>query len=141
VKVVVAPLLHDRGALEPVESGYRDGSCIVFGNGLPSQFGQCRWHECVLQRKDASIEVDVNSAIRMNYIPAKGGQKWLNANIEFIASRFGPDGPDATLDDQIKTILDDYGAKGWELVQVLHRHKEPEDLIYRLIFKTEKPLD
>jgi hypothetical protein len=49
--------------------------------------------------------------------------------------------PNGNLDDQIKTVLDDYGAKGWELVQVLHRHQEPEDPIYRLIFKIEKPLD
>jgi hypothetical protein len=48
--------------------------------------------------------------------------------------------PDADLDNQIETVLHDYGAKGWELVQVL-RHKESEDPIYRLIFKTEKPLD
>jgi len=49
--------------------------------------------------------------------------------------------PDADLDDQIEKALHDYGTKGWELVQVLHRHKVPEDPIYRLIFKTEKPLD
>ena len=48
---------------------------------------------------------------------------------------------DADLDDQIKTVLQDYGAKGWELVQVLHRLKQPEDPIYRLIFKAEKTLD
>lgn len=49
--------------------------------------------------------------------------------------------PDVDLDDQIKTVLQDYGKKGWELVQVLQRHSVPEDPIYRLIFKTEKPLD
>ena len=49
--------------------------------------------------------------------------------------------PDADLDDQIKVVLQDYGAKGWELVQVLHPLKEPEDPVYRLIFKAEKTLD
>jgi hypothetical protein len=48
---------------------------------------------------------------------------------------------DADLDEQIETVLHDYGAKGWELVQVLHAHRVPEDPLYRLIFKTEKPLD
>jgi hypothetical protein len=46
---------------------------------------------------------------------------------------------DADLDDQIEKVLLDYGTKGWELVQVLHR--QPGDPIYRLIFKAEKPLD
>ena len=49
--------------------------------------------------------------------------------------------PDADLDNQIVNVLQDYGTKGWELVQVLHRHRVPEDPIYRLIFKTEKTLD
>ena len=49
--------------------------------------------------------------------------------------------PDVDFDDQIGTVLEDNGMKGWELVQVLHRHRVPEDPIYRLIFKTEKPLD
>jgi hypothetical protein len=48
---------------------------------------------------------------------------------------------DRDLDDQIENVLQEYGTKGWELVQVLHRNKVPEDPIYRLIFKTEKPLD
>lgn len=48
---------------------------------------------------------------------------------------------DADLDNQIEDVLQEYGTKGWELVQVLHRHKVPEDPIYRLIFKTEKTLD
>ena len=48
---------------------------------------------------------------------------------------------DADLDDQIAKVLHDYGTKGWELVQVLHPHNVPEDSIYRLIFKIEKPLD
>ena len=48
---------------------------------------------------------------------------------------------DADLDNRIASVLEDYGTKGWELVQVLHRHRVPEDPIYRLIFKTEKTLD
>jgi hypothetical protein len=56
-----------------------------------------------------------------------------------IPNRLAVSGED--LDDQIETVLEDYGTKGWELVQVLHRHSVPEDPIYRLIFKTEKPLD
>lgn len=48
---------------------------------------------------------------------------------------------DADLDNQIVNVLQDYGTKGWELVQVLHRHSAPEDPTYRLIFKTEKTLD
>jgi hypothetical protein len=46
---------------------------------------------------------------------------------------------DADLDGQMEKILLEYGTKGWELVQVLH--PQPQDPIYRLIFKTEKPLD
>jgi hypothetical protein len=49
--------------------------------------------------------------------------------------------PDADMDKQLETLLQAYGAKGWELVQVLHGHRVPEDPLYRLIFKTEKPLD
>jgi len=52
-----------------------------------------------------------------------------------------PDTDLADLDDQIGKALQDYGKEGWELVQILHRHKVPEDPIYRLIFKAEKPLD
>jgi hypothetical protein len=48
---------------------------------------------------------------------------------------------DADLDNQIVNVLQDYGTKGWELVQVLHRHRVPESPIYWLIFKTEKTLD
>jgi hypothetical protein len=44
--------------------------------------------------------------------------------------------PNEDLDDQITTVLQDNGTRGWELVQILHRSKES---IYRLIFKTEKP--
>jgi hypothetical protein len=46
---------------------------------------------------------------------------------------------EADLDAQIERVLLDQGAKGWELVQVMHR--QPGDPIYRLIFKTEKPMD
>lgn len=49
--------------------------------------------------------------------------------------------PEVDPDERIESVLRDYGTKGWELVQVLHGHKEPPDPIYRLIFKTEKPLD
>ena len=49
--------------------------------------------------------------------------------------------PDVDFDNQIITVLEDNGMKGWELVQVLHPYRVPEDPIYRLIFKTEKPLD
>lgn len=48
---------------------------------------------------------------------------------------------EADLDNQLNDVLQEYGTKGWELVQVLHRHKTPEDPIYRMIFKTEKTLD
>ena len=48
---------------------------------------------------------------------------------------------DTDLDNQIEQVLHEYGTKGWELVQVLHPLKVPEDPIYRLIFKIEKPLD
>lgn len=47
--------------------------------------------------------------------------------------------PDADLDSQIEKVLLDYGMKGWELVQILHRDRVPEDPIYRLILKSEKP--
>ena len=41
-------------------------------------------------------------------------------------------------DEQIQATLTEFGAKGWELVEVL----EPKDGTkeYRLIFKTAKPL-
>jgi hypothetical protein len=48
---------------------------------------------------------------------------------------------DADFDNQVENVLQDYGTKGWELVQVLHRQTVPEDPMYRLIFKTEKTLD
>jgi hypothetical protein len=48
---------------------------------------------------------------------------------------------DAELDNQIEEVLQEYGTKGWELVQVLQRHSVPEDPMCRLIFKSEKTLD
>jgi hypothetical protein len=48
---------------------------------------------------------------------------------------------DADLDHRLEDTLEEYGSKGWELVQVLHRHKTPEDPVYRVIFKTEKTMD
>jgi hypothetical protein len=48
---------------------------------------------------------------------------------------------DADLDRQIEDSLQEFGSKGWELIQVLHRQRVPEDPIYRMIFKTEKTLD
>jgi hypothetical protein len=48
---------------------------------------------------------------------------------------------DAELDNQIEEVLQEYGTKGWELVQVLQRHSIPEDPICHLIFKSEKTLD
>ena len=48
---------------------------------------------------------------------------------------------DAELDNQIEEVLQEYGTKGWELVQVLQRHTVPEDPTCRLIFKSEKTLD
>jgi len=47
---------------------------------------------------------------------------------------------DADHDDQIESVLHDYGTQGWELVQVLPRNKVPGDSTCLLIFKTEKPL-
>lgn len=48
-----------------------------------------------------------------------------------------PSGVD--LDAQIQRVLREYGARGWELVQVLDG-AATGDKMYRLIFKTEKPL-
>ena len=48
--------------------------------------------------------------------------------------------PDANLEDQLESVLHDFGTEGWELVQVLPRSKAPGDPDYLLIFKTEKPL-
>ena len=49
--------------------------------------------------------------------------------------------PDADFDNQIEKALVEYGMKGWELVQILHQDKALEDRTYRLIFKTDKPMD
>jgi len=46
--------------------------------------------------------------------------------------------PDADLDAQMEKVLVEYGMRGWELVQILHRGKVSEDPTYRLIFKTEE---
>lgn len=48
-----------------------------------------------------------------------------------------PSGVD--LDAQIQKVLREYGERGWELVQVLDG-AATGDKMYRLIFKTEKPL-
>lgn len=42
-------------------------------------------------------------------------------------------------DNQIQKVLREYGARGWELVQVLEG-SATGDRTYRMIFKTEKPL-
>jgi hypothetical protein len=47
----------------------------------------------------------------------------------------------ADLDGKIEGALEEYGAKGWELVQIMHRQQVPEDPTYRMIFKAEKTLD
>jgi hypothetical protein len=46
--------------------------------------------------------------------------------------------PDIDLGAQLEKVLDENGANGWELVQVLHRDKVSDKPTYRLIFKTEK---
>jgi hypothetical protein len=46
--------------------------------------------------------------------------------------------PGADLDAQIEKVLSEYGMKGWELVQILHRDKVSDDPTYGLIFKREK---
>ena len=40
------------------------------------------------------------------------------------------------LDDELRRILQDYGMKGWELVQVL---QPKNDTRYHLVFKTRRP--
>ncbi len=40
-------------------------------------------------------------------------------------------------DEELRKILEDYGMKGWELVQVLQSRN---DTRYHLVFKTERPL-
>ena len=42
-------------------------------------------------------------------------------------------------DQELEKALEQYGAKGWELVEVLPQHDRPT--VYRLIFKAPKPLD
>jgi len=46
--------------------------------------------------------------------------------------------PETDPDSQLEKILGEFGAKGWELVQI---QATPGAQVYRLIFKTEKPLD
>ena len=42
-------------------------------------------------------------------------------------------------DQQLENTLEQYGVKGWELVEVLPQQEQPS--VYRLIFKAPKPLD
>jgi hypothetical protein len=42
-------------------------------------------------------------------------------------------------DQELEKTLEQFGAKGWELVEVLPQHGSPT--VYRLIFKAPKPLD
>ena len=42
-------------------------------------------------------------------------------------------------DQQLAETLEQYGGKGWELVEVLPQPNNPN--VYRLIFKAPKPLD
>ena len=42
-------------------------------------------------------------------------------------------------DEELEKTLEEYGAKGWELVEVLPQHDSTS--MYRLIFKSPKPLD
>ena len=46
-------------------------------------------------------------------------------------------GPD--FDQQLENTLDQYGADGWELVEMLPEREKPNS--YRLIFKAQKSLD
>lgn len=48
-------------------------------------------------------------------------------------------GSDNDFDQDLEQALEQYGAKGWELVEVLPQHDSPT--VYRLIFKAPKPLD
>jgi hypothetical protein len=43
------------------------------------------------------------------------------------------------LDQELEKALEQHGAKGWELVEVLSQHDSPR--VYRLIFKAPKPMD
>ena len=47
--------------------------------------------------------------------------------------------PGADFDQLLEKTLSNYGADGWELVEVLTQ-KDDRD-VYRLIFKAPKPLD
>lgn len=46
---------------------------------------------------------------------------------------------DSDFDQELENALEQYGIKGWELVEVLPQHDRPN--VYRLIFKAPKPLD
>jgi Domain of unknown function (DUF4177) len=43
------------------------------------------------------------------------------------------------LDNQLASALAEYGKEGWELVEILQPHENSGG--YRLIFKSEKPMD
>jgi hypothetical protein len=45
--------------------------------------------------------------------------------------------PSVDFDEELREILEDYGMKGWELVQVL---QPQNDARYHLVFKTQRPL-
>lgn len=47
--------------------------------------------------------------------------------------------PGSDFDQQLEETLEQYGGKGWELVEVLQQPDTPN--VYRLIFKAAKPLD
>lgn len=47
--------------------------------------------------------------------------------------------PGDDFDQQLAQALEQYGGKGWELVEVLPQQDRPD--VYRLIFKAPKPLD
>jgi hypothetical protein len=49
--------------------------------------------------------------------------------------------PEAVGDTQFEKILEERGKLGWELVQVLQGQETRDSSTYRLIFKTQKPLD
>jgi hypothetical protein len=48
-------------------------------------------------------------------------------------------GPGSEFDQELEKTLEQYGAKGWELVEVLSQQDSTST--YRLIFKAPKPLD
>ncbi len=54
--------------------------------------------------------------------------------IHRVELEFGHD-----FDQELEKTLQQYGAKGWELVEVLPQQDSPS--VYRLIFKAPKPLD